>query len=120
MLKGYQDLDVYRRSYNLALRLHQITLQFPSHEKYEIGSQIRRSAVSVTLNIAEGYGRKSSPNEFKHFVRNALGSTNEVRVLVDMAKDLGYLDQNVYRELAEENQILGKQLYRLMERWQKI
>ena len=120
MIKGYQDLKVYQRSYDLALRLHRITLTFPSHEKYELGSQIRRSAVSVTLNIAEGYGRKSSPNEFKHFVRNALGSTNEVRVLVDIAKDLGYLDQDLYRELAEEYQILGKQLYRLMERWQKI
>jgi len=74
----------------------------------------------VTLNIAEGYGRKSSPNEFKHFIRNALGSTNEVRVLVDMAKDLGYLESVAYRELAEEYQILGKQLYRLMERWRKI
>jgi four helix bundle protein len=120
MIRGYQDLEVYRRSYNLALRLHQMTLQFPSHERYELGSQIRRSAVSVTLNIAEGYGRKSSPNEFKHFIRNALGSTNEVRVLVDMAKDLGYLESVAYRELAEEYQILGKQLYRLMERWRKI
>ncbi len=120
MIKGYQDLEVYRRSYNLALRLHQITLQFPSYEKYELGSQIRRSAVSVTLNIAEGYGRKSSPKEFKHFLRNSLGSTNEVRVLVDMAKDLGYLENDAYRELAEEYKILSKQIYRLMERWQKI
>jgi four helix bundle protein len=120
MIKGYQDLEVYKRSYNLALRLHQTTLQFPSHERYELGSQIRRSAVSVPLNIAEGYGRKSSPKEFKHFIRNALGSTNEARVLVDMAKDLGYLESSAYEDFAEQYQILSKQLYRLMERWEKV
>ena len=120
MIKGYQDLEVYKRSYDLALRLHQMTLQFPSHERYELGSQVRRSAVSITLNIAEGYGRKSSPNEFKHFIRNALGSTNEVRVLVDMAKDLGYLSSDIHEGFANEYQVLSKQLYRLMERWEKI
>jgi four helix bundle protein len=67
MIKSYKDLEVYRKSYQTALELHQMTLEFPRHELYELGSQMRRAATSIPLNIAEGYGRKNSSNEFKQF-----------------------------------------------------
>ena len=120
MIKNYQNLEVYKRSYDLAIRLHKLTMTFPSFERYEIGSQIRRSAVSIVLNIVEGYGRKSSPKEFRHFLRNALGSNNELRVLLKMANDLGYLLIEDYQNLEEQYEVLSKQLYRLMEKWAKI
>ena len=120
MIRSYKDLLVYNRSYDLALRLHQLTMTFPSFERYEIGSQIRRSAVSVVLNIVEGYGRKSAPKEFRHFLRNSLGSNNELRVLIELAFDLGYIEEEDYLDLQEQYEILSKQLYRLMERWSKI
>ncbi len=120
MVKSYQDLNVYQKSYDLSLKLHQITQSFPKQERYELGSQLRRSAVSIVLNIVEGYGRKSSPKEFKHFLRNSLGSTNEVRVILQMVRDLEYLKQDEYEDLAKEYEILSKQLYRLMEKWEKF
>ncbi len=120
MIRSYHDLDVYKRSYDLSLRLHKLTMIFPSFERYELGSQIRRSAVSVVLNIVEGYGRKRSPKEFKHFLRNALGSNNELRVLLEIANDLGYLNKEDYQTFKDQYEILSKQLYRLMEKWSTI
>ena len=75
-MSGYKNLDVYKRAYKLALDVHRLTQTFPNVEKHELGSQLRRAAVSITLNIAEGYGRKDSAGEFQHFLRNALGSCN--------------------------------------------
>ena len=54
MGKGYHDLEVYKRSYALAMKMHKTTQGFPHHEMYELGSQIRRTAVSIPLNIAGG------------------------------------------------------------------
>ena len=112
---GYKNLEVYQRSYRLALEIHRTTQSFPSEERYELGSQLRRASVSISLNIAEGYGRRESTGEFQHFLRNALGSCNEVRVLLDMIKDLGYISENIHQELIEQYNILGKQIYRLRE-----
>ena len=117
MIKSYKDLEVYRKSYEAALKLHQMSLEFPRHELYELGSQMRRSAMSIPLNIAEGYGRKSAVAEFKHFLRNALGSCNEVIVLLEMIKDLGYLENDVFQELNEMYDHIARQIYRLIESW---
>jgi len=110
LIQSYHDLDVYKRSYRLVLDIHRISFTLPKVERYELSSQIRRSAVSIPLNIAEGYGRKDTKAEFKHFLRNSLGSCNEVQVLLNMLKDLGYIDENIYVSLKDEYDILGKQL----------
>ena len=113
-VKSYEDLEVYKRGYRLALEARRLTRDFPEWEKRELGYQIRRAAVSIPANIAEGYGRKNSAKEFKHFLRNALGSSNEMIVLLKLSKDLGYLTEE---KIIEEYDILGKQLYKLIERW---
>lgn len=120
VIQSYQDLDVYKRSYQLALDVHRISFTLPQSERYELSSQIRRAAVSIPLNIAEGYGRKSSQAEFKHFLRNSLGSCNEVQVLLDMLKDLCYIREDIYQSFKDEYTILGKQLNKLMQSWRTI
>jgi len=62
MLKNYRDLKVWQKSYRLCLALYRITKIFPKEERYGLTSQIRRSAVSIPSNIAEGYGRKTTAN----------------------------------------------------------
>lgn len=58
MLVGYKNLEVYQRSFRLAVKLHSLTQSLPEFEKYELGSQLRRSAISVVLNITEDTGEK--------------------------------------------------------------
>ncbi len=74
MIKSYRDLRVYQQSYELGKGIHQVTQQFPTHEQYELGRQLRRAALSIPLNIAEGYGKKESSADFKRFLLIALGS----------------------------------------------
>ncbi len=96
--------------------MHKKTFKFPKQEMYELGSQLRRAAISIPLNIAEGYGRKTYTGDFKKFLIIALGSCNEVAVLLEMAKDLGYLGES-YEELKEEYDHLGRQLNKLIQNW---
>jgi len=63
---------------------------------------------------------KDSAKEFRHFLRNSLGSTNEVQVLLDMTKDLDYITKEMHKSFKQEYTILGKQLNRLIQRWRKI
>ena len=119
MIQSYKDLDVYKRSYGLVLKMYKVAMTLPKEEQYVLSNQLRRAAISIPLNIAEGYGRKSSEAEFKHFLRISLGSCNEVRVLVDMLKDLCLVEAKLHEELAGEYTILAKQLYRLIHKWQK-
>ena len=66
-IKSYEDLVVYQESYKLALEMHQICSRLPKEERYELIPQIRRATISIPANIAEGYGRRNSEKEFKHF-----------------------------------------------------
>ena len=118
-MHGYKQLDVYQRAYRSAKELHGITRAFPKHEEHELGSQLRRSAVSIVLNIAEGYGRKDSRNELQHFLRNALGSCNEVQVILEFCRDFGYIEEVDYARMNQEFDIIGKQIYRLRESYKR-
>ncbi|GAA0373296.1 four helix bundle protein [Bacillus horti] len=120
MIKSYRDLRVYQQSYNLGKDIHQVTHQFPKHEQYELGSQLRRAAISIPLNIAEGYGKKQSVADFKRFLLIALGSCNEVQVLLDYAKDFSYISEEQYGLLWERADQLGKQLNKLHKNWQSL
>ena len=93
-----------------------MTTLYPKDELYGITSQLRRAAVSVPLNIAEGYGRKSK-DDFKRFLRISLGSTNETETLLLLSKDLGYIESEKCEELIKQYNILGKKIYKLIENW---
>ena len=111
----YRSLDVYQRAKKIGMKIHQKTKEFPAEERYEIGSQIRRAVVSIAVNIAEGYSRKVTVNEYRYFLRIATGSTSEVRVLLEYCKEFGYMAEGEYEEYASELEVISKQLYRLSE-----
>ena len=110
MLRSYQDLEVYKRSYQLLLDIHKLSFTLPDRERFELSSQLRKAAVSIPLNIAEGCGRNDCVKEFKHFLSDSLGSCNEVQVLLNMLKGLCYIEQLLYQSFKDEYDILGKQL----------
>ncbi len=118
MIKSYKDLEVYKESYSLTITIMKMTLKYPEHERYELVSQIRRAAISIPLNIAEGYGRKESVSDFKRFLKMTLGSCNEVVVLLDMSKDLEYITNEEHKELVERYDVLGKRINTLIQRWE--
>ncbi len=111
---GYRKLHVYNKGFRLSLELHRLTMTFPRHELYELGSQLRRAAISIPLNIAEGYGRRHYKQDYKKFLITAQGSSNEVVVLLEMIIALGYINQKEYINLREAYVYLGRQLNRLI------
>jgi four helix bundle protein len=116
-IANYRDLKVFQRSYELALKIHRITQKFPVFERRELGSQLRRAATSIPINIAEGYGRKRSTDDFKRFLVIAMGSSNEVSVELALARDLGYLDAKTHQELESECDQIGRMINKLIQVW---
>jgi len=112
--RSYRELLVWQKAKALAVHIYQSTEKFPRNETYGLTSQLRRAAVSVSSNIAEGQGRLTS-GEFCHFLGQARGSLLELETQLDIALDLANLDPNQQRTLVEEiYQVLGL-LNRLIE-----
>lgn len=114
MNKSYKDLEIYKGSYKLSLYIYKLTAKYPKDELYGIVSQIRRAAVSVPLNIAEGYGRLGE-DDFKRFLKISLGSVNETSTLIELSKDLKYINSKEYSDLIKQYEILGRKIYRFIE-----
>ena len=91
ILKSHKDLKVWQESMNLVILIYKVSEDFPKHEIYGLSSQIRRAAVSIPSNIAEGAGRKGE-NEFKRFLYIALGSLSEVETQLEISLRLGYIN----------------------------
>jgi four helix bundle protein len=90
-MNDFRNLKVWRRAHALALHVYRTTAPFPAAERFGLTSQLRRAAVSVAANIAEGCGRRTR-NEEAQFLHVALGSAKEVEYLTLLAQDLGLLD----------------------------
>ena len=116
MIKSFKELEIYKRSKELLKQVYQITEKYPEREKYNVISQLRRSILSIPLNIAEGYGRQSK-EEFKRFLRISLGSSNEVEALLEISKELSYITEKEYKKISQENDEIGKMIYRTIEKW---
>ena len=109
-MEGYQKLSIYERSYKVALMIYRISADFPKEELYGMTNQIRRAAVSIPLNIAEGYSKRESQAEFKRFLMMAIGSSDELSVLLDFAKDLKYIEETVYEKAKTEYKEISRML----------
>ena len=86
----YRDLSVWKRAHALALAIYRSTRSFPDSERYGLVAQLRRAAVSVVSNMAEGSGRQSD-RELARFLRIARGSVCEIQCQLLLSRDLGYL-----------------------------
>jgi four helix bundle protein len=100
MLKNYKDLKVWQKSYQVCLEIYKITKDFPKQETYGLTSQIRRAAVSVPSNIAEGYGRKTTP-DYLRSLYIAYGSNCELETQVLLSGDLEYMNPKKRMEIKE-------------------
>jgi four helix bundle protein len=113
-LKSYKDLIVYQKGYNLSLDIYRITKPYPKDEKYGLVSQMRRSAVSIPCNIAEGYSRKNI-KEYIQFLYISYGSCSELETLLSLSKDLEYIDDDSFLKLYELQEEVSKLLNGLIK-----
>ena len=86
-MKSYRDLDIYKLSYELALKVHKVTMTLPKYEIYEEGSQVRRSSKSIPANIVEGYGRKKYKADFIKFLIYSHSSCDETILHLNLISD---------------------------------
>lgn len=89
-MQSHKDLDVWKRSMELVVNIYRLTRDFPHEEQFGLSSQIRRSAISIPSNIAEGAARNSA-KEYKQFLYISLGSVSEIETQILIAEKLGFL-----------------------------
>ena len=106
---SFRDLEVWRNGVKLARDIYQLTGTFPNHELYALTSQLRRAAVSVSSNIAEGFVRNST-KDFVRFLYISLGSLAEIETQIEIALELNYTDITKTEELKNSIQVLMKQI----------
>lgn len=110
----YHDLEVYKRSYKLALEIHHLSITLPAYLQYDLADQIRRASRSIPSNIAEGYARNQSIKDKVVFLKRALGSVDEVLFNLEFLKDIDLLIKDKYEHFYSEYTICGKQLTNLI------
>jgi len=108
-VRGYRDLLVWRRSVDLVLEVYEATENFPRREVYGLAAQMRRAAVSVPSNIAEGHGRDHL-GDYLHHLSIANGSLMEVETQVVIAKRRGYFGSDLERRLLDCSAEVGRML----------
>jgi four helix bundle protein len=114
MIQSFRDLQIWQKSMQLAVATYQLTRDFPREELYGLTSQIRRSAVSVPSNIAEGQGRLNL-GEFKQFLGIARGSNCELQTQLEIAVALGFGKPELLRDAGSLSQEVGKMIYAFLE-----
>jgi four helix bundle protein len=115
----YEDLTVWRRAMDLVLEVYRCTASFPRQEIYGLTSQMRRSAVLVPSNIAEGKGR-SSRRELLQFLFHARGSLLELRTQITISYELGFLSPIEGKNLTDRASEVGRLLNGLINRFQSL
>ena len=91
-VRSFRDLDVWKLGKNLVVQVYEVTAGFPKTELFGLTAQMRRAAISVPSNVAEGFNRRY-PREFKRFLNVALGSCAELETQIELAYEFRYLDE---------------------------
>jgi len=113
-MKTHKDLDVWKKSIEFVSEIYQVTSSFPKEELYGLTSQIRRAAISIPSNIAEGAARNHK-KEFKQFLYISLSSSTELETQIIIAHNLGYINLSQYNLYLEKLEIISKMLQGLIK-----
>ena len=112
-METHKDLRVWQQSIEMVTSIYLMTKAFPKDELFGLVSQMRRAAVSVPSNIAEGYAR-GTDKEKLHFLRISSGSMSEVETQLMLCSNLGYISQDLFNEMSEQITSVWKQLNSLI------
>jgi len=122
-IKSYTDLDVYQRSYKLSVIIcTKVVIKLPKEEKFDLVDQIRRSCKAIPRLIAEGFGKRHQKKGFQKYIDDAISENNETIVSLCHAKDIYFnqINPQSVQKLIKEYEIVGKQLFRLKQTWDKF
>jgi four helix bundle protein len=111
----YASLQAWKLAHRLAVEVARATLRFPSHERFELASQLRRAALSAPTNLAEGSARYGS-RDYARFVRIAIASLAEVEYLLYFSREMDYLPVAEYRRLDDLRRHANALMVRLVRR----
>lgn len=106
-IKSFTDLNAWKEGHDLVLNIYRITKFFPSDERFGLIDQMRRCAVSITSNIAEGFSRRSKKEKAQFFYM-ALGSVTELQNQLLIVRDLGYLKTENFKDIANKTVVVSK------------
>jgi len=110
-VKRFEDLEVFKRAYQLSLEVHRVSLSLPQIEQYALADQIRRASKSICVNLAEGFGKQGqSKAEFRRFILMSIGSADEMRVWSRYCLDLNYIDKEKWKHWRDEYEQIAKML----------
>jgi len=110
-IKTYRDLVVWQQGIALVKNVYEALKKFPKSETFGLISQLRRAVISVPSNIAEGYGR--GRKDYARFLSIALGSLYEVQTQIEIAKELGFIEGQQYKQLLEKTSEMERMLSKL-------
>ena len=113
-IQSFTDLIAWQEGHKLVLNIYKVTKSFPKEEMFSLTNQLRRAVVSVTSNIAEGFKRKTLSDK-SHFYTMSHGSVAEVQNQLLIARDLQYLDQKQFSQIAEQTVLTHKLLTGLIK-----
>ena len=118
-IKCVEDLDVFRKAYEISLQLHELTLAWPRHEQtHGVADQIRRASKGICANLAEGFGKQAySKAEFKRYISMAIGSADEIRLWLSYSRDLDYLSPEEADRFRDLYQTIARMLSGLYKNW---
>lgn len=120
---SYRDLDVYQRAYKASIIVcTKIVPNLPKQEHYDLADQLRRSSKAPPRLIAEGYAKKHQKKGFQKYIDDAMAEANETVVSLSQCRDIYFqcVDVKLCQNLVDEYDIIGKQLFRLEESWNKF
>ena len=108
-MKRIKDLIIYQKAKELVIQVYKLLELFPDSERFALSNQLRRAVVSIPSNIAEGMGRVSNKDQ-AHFLNIAYGSLMEVYAQLDIAHDLGYLNNETFNQVESDIEEISKML----------
>ncbi len=99
--RSFEDVEIWQKSHAFVLEIYRFSENFPKHEQYGLTSQLRRAAVSIPANFAEGFGKATKPDKLR-FYGMSYGSLEECRYYLILVRDLGYGDTSNLRTMLDE------------------
>ncbi len=110
MAQTIKELVIYRKAYELAMRIYECSKRFPAEERFALTSQIRRSSRSVCLNLREAWAKRRYEAHFVSKLTDCDGESNETDSALDFARDCGYLSSDEHKAMVELNREVGKMI----------